>query len=64
MFINALFGVLFFGRVYAKDDYFVVAYQILAYLYTQLKAGDPVDPKLLRHDSKYVNINSSNEIFF
>lgn len=41
----------------ARDDYYVIVYQILAYLYTQLKAGDPVDPKLLQHDSKYLNIN-------
>ncbi len=43
----------------ARDDYYVVVYQILAYLYTQLKAGDPVDPKLLCHDSSYLNINES-----
>ena len=43
----------------ARDDYYVVVYQILAYLYTQLKSGDPVDQKLLRHDSNYLNINES-----
>lgn len=41
----------------ARDDYYVVVYQILAYLYTQLKAGDPVDQNLLKHDSKYLQIN-------
>lgn len=41
----------------ARDDYYVVVYQILAYLYTQLKAGEPVDPKLLQHNSRYLNIN-------
>ena len=41
----------------AKDDYHVIVYQILAYLYTQLKAGDPVDPELLKPESTYLNIN-------
>ena len=27
----------------ARDDYHVIVYQILAYLYTQLKAGEPVN---------------------
>lgn len=43
----------------ARDDYYVIVYQILAYLYTQLKAGEPVDPKLLQHDSMYLNINET-----
>ncbi len=41
----------------AKDDYHVIVYQILAYLYTQLKAGEPVDPKILEPGSKYLSIN-------
>ena len=41
----------------AKDDYHVIVYQILAYLYTQLKAGAEVDPNLLMPDGKYLNIN-------
>lgn len=41
----------------AKDDYHVIVYQILAYLYTQLKAGDPVDPELLKPRSHYLRIN-------
>lgn len=41
----------------AKDDYHVIVYQILAYLYTQLKASDPVDPELLRPESRYLGIN-------
>lgn len=41
----------------AKDDYHVIVYQILAYLYMQLKNGDPVDGDLLKHDSKYLGIN-------
>lgn len=35
----------------AKDDYFVIAYQILAYLYNSLKKGRAVEEALLRHDS-------------
>lgn len=41
----------------AKDDYHVVVYQILAYLYVQLKAGEKTDTKLLQADSNYLNIN-------
>lgn len=41
----------------AKDDYHVIVYQILSYLYVQLKAGEPVDDKMLAHDSKYLGIN-------
>lgn len=41
----------------AKDDYHVIVYQILAYLYTQLKAGDAVDPELLKAESPYLGIN-------
>ena len=31
----------------AKDDYHVIVYQILAYLYTCLKTDEAVDPALL-----------------
>lgn len=41
----------------AKDDYHVIVYQILAYLYTKLKEGKPVDPKMISHDSHYLKIN-------
>ena len=34
----------------AKDDYFVIVYQILSYLYQRLKNGEPVDPAFLQHD--------------
>lgn len=40
----------------ARDDYHVV-YQILAYLYVQLKAGEKINTKLLQADSNYLNIN-------
>lgn len=29
----------------AKDDYFVIVYKILSYLYVQLKSGEDVDEK-------------------
>lgn len=41
----------------AKDDYHVIVYQILAYLYTKLKEGEPVDPRMISHDSHYLEIN-------
>ena len=41
----------------AKDDYHVIVYQILAYLYQQLKKGLDVDPKKLTHDSNFLSIN-------
>ena len=41
----------------AKDDYHVIVYQILAYLYTKLKAGEPVDGNMINHDSQYLGIN-------
>ena len=42
----------------SKDDYHVVVYQILAYLYVQLKAGEKIDTKLLQANGNYLNINS------
>ena len=41
----------------AKDDYYVIVYKILAYLYVQLKKGEPIDPK--RSDGK---LNSSDHM--
>ncbi len=43
----------------AKDDYHVVVFRILRYLYMQLKEGKPVDPDMLRCDSKTCQINES-----
>lgn len=37
----------------AKDDYHVIVYQILAYLYQGLKTGKDVDPRMLSKDSAY-----------
>lgn len=36
----------------AKDDYHVIVYQILSYLYQQLKRGNAADPECLRHEGK------------
>lgn len=41
----------------AKDDYHVIVYKILAYLYVQLKNGEIIDKKCLMHDSILFNIN-------
>lgn len=39
-----------------RDDYFVLAYKILAYLYTKLKAGEDVDPTLLAADGPLLKV--------
>lgn len=41
----------------AKDDYFVLVYKILAYLYTCLKEGTPPNPEMLPANSSFLNIN-------
>lgn len=41
----------------AKDDYHVIVYQILAYLYQCLKTGKDVDSKMLSVDSVYFLVN-------
>lgn len=43
----------------AKDDYHVIVYQILAYLYIVLKEGQKVDPAMLDFQSKYLGINQT-----
>lgn len=42
-----------------KDDYYVIVYKILAYLYTQLKHGELVEPKMIAHDGLLFEINKS-----
>lgn len=37
----------------AKDDYHVIVYQILSYLYQCLKSGEDIDTKMLGKDSEY-----------
>lgn len=41
----------------AKDDYHVIVYKILTYLYTQLKNGAKIDPNMIEHDGKLFKIN-------
>lgn len=45
------------GDTMSRDDYFVLVYQILAYLYTCLKEGQQVDPKYLKPDSPLLGVN-------
>ena len=40
----------------AKDDYHVIVYQILAYLYQCLKSGKDIDTKMLGRDSEYFSV--------
>lgn len=41
----------------AKDDYFVIVYQILAYLYRSLKEGTEVDENMLKPGSPLLKID-------
>lgn len=41
----------------ARDDYFVIVYKILAYLYKQLKKGLNNEPEMLLHDGILFKIN-------
>lgn len=41
----------------AKDDYPVIVYQILAYLYSCLKKGEPVEPDKISANSDYFKVN-------
>ena len=43
----------------ARDDYHVIVYQILSYLYQCLKKGNDVNADLLKADSPMLNINQS-----
>ena len=38
----------------ARDDYHVIVYQILAYLYQCLKKGNPVDISMLKPGSLFL----------
>ena len=41
----------------AKDDYHIIVYKILAYLYTQLKNGESIDKKCISDDGILFHIN-------
>lgn len=47
----------------AKDDYHVIVYQILAYLYQCLKRGVMVEAKNLEHNCKYFQINQNYWVY-
>lgn len=47
------------GLMMAKDDYFVITYKFLSYLYTCLKQGKKVEKEYLLHDGVLFNINYS-----
>ena len=44
----------------SKDDYHVIVYQILAYLYHCLKSGKDIQPEKLSTDSEYFKVNKQN----
>lgn len=46
----------------AKDDYFVIVYQILSYLYKCLKEGTRIDERLIRYDSKEIPTGTAKRI--
>lgn len=48
--------VFFFVQM-AKDDYHVIVFRTLKYLYHQLKDGLPPEPEMLMPDSKIFEIN-------
>ena len=43
----------------AKDDYFVIVYQILSYLYQRLKRGESVDARMISAESDLYTIPRS-----
>ena len=43
----------------AKDDYQVVVFRILKYLYQQLKKGASAEAEMLRHDSRTCKVNET-----
>lgn len=43
----------------AKDDYYVIVYKLLAYLYVCLKNGESVDERLIDSKGKLLDINES-----
>lgn len=47
----------------AKDDYHVIVYQILAYLYRCLKEGEDIDEKMLKPGSKLLKIDINERYF-
>lgn len=47
----------------ARDDYPVIVYQILSYLYKKLKTDRPIDVNKLKNDGELFQINKTYYIF-
>ena len=47
----------------AKDDYSVIVYKILKYLYARLKKGEPIVSEMLMYDGPLFNINRSYWVY-
>lgn len=47
----------------AKDDYFVIVYKILAYLYMKLKKGEPIEKEYLMYDGNLFKINKKYWVY-
>ena len=43
----------------ARDDYHVIVYQILSYLYNCLKNGKRIDAQKISHENEYFVINEA-----
>lgn len=43
----------------AKDDYHVIVYKLLAYLYRCLKDGEAIQTDLLEPGSRMINVNQN-----
>ena len=46
-----------------RDDYFVIVYQILSYLYQQLKDGKDIKVDMLKEDGPLFSINHNYWVF-
>lgn len=55
--MHRLAGVFLLGDEMAKDDYYVIVYKILAYLYSRLKCGEDNEPEMLMYDGALFQIN-------
>ena len=47
----------------SKDDYYVIVYKILAYLYVQLKKGESVEAEMLMYDGDLFQINRTYWVY-
>ena len=47
----------------SKDDYYVIVYKILAYLYVQLKKGEVVEAEMLMYDGDLFQINRTYWVY-